>query len=288
MKLRILLVDDATFIRDLIKRTLRKFLPACEVVEASDGRKAQSILNKHHVDLILSDWEMPGMSGEELLLWVRAEEKLATIPFIMVSSLGAKTHIVRAVELGVSDYLGKPFTSEELMQKVHKALVRAGHMKPVVQNNAQNAGVFSSLEIFSGRGESSVSGSAEALLSLGAASQGDAKPARETSRMKGTGLIRFADQQLKCMIKSIDSDEMSVIARRTPHLPTVFERLQVDLSAGNDVGGLFGGLGAYVHSATAVEKKPDAEFLILVIRFDTAAVHTREQLSQFLATSQEA
>lgn len=288
MKLRILLVDDATFIRDLIKRTLRKFLPTCEVVEASDGRKAQSILNKQHVDLILSDWEMPGMSGEELLLWVRAEEKLATIPFIMVSSLGAKTHIVRAVELGVSDYLGKPFTSEELMQKVHRALVRAGHMRPVAQNNAQNAGVFSSLEILSGRGESSVSGSAEALLSLGAANQGDAKPAREASRMKGTGLIRFADQQLKCMIKSIDSDEMSVIARRTPHLPTVFERLQVDLSAGNDVGGLCGGLGAYVHSATAVEKKPDAEFLILVIRFDTADVYTREQLSQFLATSQEA
>lgn len=288
MKLRILLVDDATFIRDLIKRTLRKFLPACEIVEASDGRKAQAILNKQSVDLILSDWEMPGLSGEELLIWVRAEEKLAAIPFIMVSSLGAKTHIVRAVELGVSDYLGKPFTSEELMQKVHKALVRAGHVKPVAQSNAQNAGVFSSLEIFSGRGESSVSSSAEALLSLGAASQSDAKPVREASRMKGTGLIRFADQQLKCMIKSIDSDEMSVIARRTPNLPTVFERLQVDLSAGNDVGSLLGGLGAYVHSMAAVEKKQDAEFLTLVIRFDTVDTHTREQLSQFLAASQEA
>lgn len=288
MKLRILLVDDATFIRDLIKRTLRKFLPACEIVEASDGRKAQAILNKQTVDLILSDWEMPGLSGEELLIWVRAEEKLATIPFIMVSSLGGKTHILRAVELGVSDYLGKPFTSEELMQKVHKALVRAGHMKPVQQNNVQNAGVFSSLEIFSGRGESSVSGSAEALLSSGSAGQNDAKPAKEASRMKGTGLIRFGDQQLKCMIKGIGNDEMSVIARRTPQLPTVFDRIQVDLSAGNDVGGLLSGLGAYVHSMAAVEKKPDAEFLTLVIRFDMSDAHTQEQLSLFLAASQEA
>ncbi|MES3006654.1 MAG: response regulator [Pseudomonadota bacterium] len=284
MKLRILLVDDATFIRDLIKRTLRKFLPACEIVEASDGRKAQSILNKQHVDLILSDWEMPGMSGEELLIWVRAEERIASTPFIMVSSLGAKTHIVRAVELGVNDYLGKPFTSEELMQKVHKALVRAGHLKPVQQNNVQNTGVFSSLEIFSSRGETPVSGSADALLSSAGA---ETKPARETSKMKGTGLIRFDDQQLKCMIKSIDNEEMSVISRRASRLPSVFERLQLDLSPGNDAGGILSGLNAYVHSMTAVEKKPDAEFLTLVIRFDTADAHTKEQLSLFLASGQD-
>lgn len=288
MKLRILLVDDATFIRDLIKRTLRKFLPACEIVEASDGRKAQAILNKQTVDLILSDWEMPGLSGEELLTWVRAEERLATIPFIMISSLGAKTHIVRAAELGVSDYLGKPFTSEELLQKVQKALVRAGHMRPVQQNNVQNSGVFSSLEIFSGRDESSGTGSAEALLSPGAISHNDAKPAKEPSRMRGTGLIRFADQHLKCMIKSLGTDEMSVIARRTPRLPTVFDPILLDLSTGNDTGGLRSGLGAYVHSLAAVEKKPDAEFLTLVLRFDMADAHTREQLSLFQASSQEA
>ncbi len=106
--------------------------------------------------------------------------------------------------------------------------------------------------------------------------------------MKGTGLIRFGDQQLKCMIKGIGNDEMSVIARRTPLLPTVFERIQMDLSAGNDVGGLLSGLNAYVHSMAAVEKKPDAEFLTLLIRFDIADAHTQEQLSLFMAASQEA
>jgi len=67
MKIRILLVDDASFIHDLIKRTRRKYLPQGEVVEAADERKAQSILNRQPIDLILSDWEMPGLSGEELM-----------------------------------------------------------------------------------------------------------------------------------------------------------------------------------------------------------------------------
>ncbi len=145
MKLRILLIDDAAFIRDLIKRTLRKFLPNSEVMEAQDGKRAQSILNKHPVDLILSDWEMPGMSGEELLIWVRSQEKIAATPFIMISSLGEKAHIMRAVESGVSDYLGKPFSSEELMQKVQKALLKSGKLKPVVAAPLHGGGAFSSL-----------------------------------------------------------------------------------------------------------------------------------------------
>src|SRR5690606_27773020 len=125
MKIRILLCDDASFIRDLIKRNLRKLLPQSEILDASDGKKAQAILNRQPIDLIISDWEMPGLSGEELLQWVRAEPRLATTPFIMITSLGGKENIMKAVQAGVSDYLGKPFTPEELMQKVNKALVKA-------------------------------------------------------------------------------------------------------------------------------------------------------------------
>ncbi|MDP1932666.1 MAG: response regulator [Gammaproteobacteria bacterium] len=281
MKLRILLIDDATFIRDLIKRTLKKFLPTSEIIEAPDGRKAQVLLGKQNFDLILSDWEMPGLSGEELLIWVRAQEKLATVPFIMISSLGDKTHIVRAVECGVSDYLGKPFTAEELMQKVQKALLRSGRLKTPQASATQSTGVFSSVEIFSTRGEIPVGSSAETLT---AASVTETKAAK----MKGTGLIHFEDLQIKCMIKAIDNDEMSVIARRGTRHPGVLERVQIDLSAGNDIDSILTGLAGYIHSIAAVEKKPDAEFLSVIVRFDTTHEHTKERLSQFLSgNSQE-
>lgn len=239
MKIRILLIDDAAFIRDLIKRTLRRYLPDCEIIEAQDGRRAQSLLLKQPVDLILSDWEMPTMSGEELLLWVRAQEKTAAIPFIMISSLGDKTHIMRAVEGGVTDYLGKPFTSEELTQKVHKALLKAERVKQ----------------------------------------------ARE--RLKSTGVLHFDDRQLKCMVKAIDAAEMTLIARRADTIPAVFDTVKVDLSPGNDAATILRDLAGYVHGVVAVERKPDAEFVSIAIRFDSADAHTKEQLERMLrATGQ--
>ena len=118
MKLRILLCDDASFIRDLTKRTLRKFLPQSEIMEAGDGRRAQTLISRQSFDLVISDWEMPHMSGEDLVRWIRNESEHKELPFLMVSSLGDKSHIVKAVDAGVSDYLGKPFSPEDLMHKV--------------------------------------------------------------------------------------------------------------------------------------------------------------------------
>jgi CheY-like chemotaxis protein len=280
MKLKILLVDDASFIRDLIKRTLRTFLPQCEVTEASDGKRAQIILNKQNVDLILSDWEMPGLSGEELLVWVRAHEKQGKTPFIMISSLGGKEHIMRAVSAGVSDYLGKPFTAEELMHKVQKALARVGKLSPQSPTSTRSSGgAFSSVEIFSGKGETPLSGSADALMS---------KPVKEASadaaggaKIKGTGLIKWEGQQLKCMIKAIDAEEISVVARRAELNPAILHTVQVDFSATNESARITS-LPAYVQSISAIEKRPDAEFLSLVLRLQPDSDAERDQLQQFL------
>jgi len=130
MALKILVVDDAAFIRDTIKRTLRQFLHPLELHEAVDGRRAVAQLRGNKFDLILSDWEMPEMSGEQLLRWVRSESNTPEIPFIMISSRGDRDHIVKAIGSGVSDYLSKPFTPEELQRKVIKQPEKNGLCAP--------------------------------------------------------------------------------------------------------------------------------------------------------------
>lgn len=273
MKIRILLTDDAVFIRDLIKRTLKKFLPQSEILEASDGKKAQSILNKVSIDLILSDWEMPGMSGEELLTWVRAHDKHANTPFIMITSLGGKEHIMRAVQAGVSDYLGKPFSGEELMQKVQKALHKAGKLNAVAPAGGRSTGVFSSLEIFNPSSEPSILGSADTLLSAGS-------PKTAAPKARGTGVMKWQDKQLKCMIKQLGVDDMVLVARRSDQHPDILQTVQLELSPGNDAARV-SRLDAYVHAIAAVEKKPDAEFLALTVRFLADAASLKQELAAF-------
>lgn len=274
MKIRILLIDDASFIRDLIKRTLRKFLPQAEIVEASDGKKAQSILNRQPVDLILSDWEMPGLSGEELLLWVRADERLNTIPFVMITSLGGKENIMRAVQAGVSDYLGKPFSAEELMQKVHKALIKAGKMTPVTQEATTRGGPFSSVDVLSGKSEVPLSGSAEALTG-----GPHAKPA---NKLKGTALVRWGNSEFKCMIKAISLDEVLLVSKRAEHHPGVFESVSLTLAHGNQASLSISNITAYIHSSSALEKREDADFFQMLLRYTELDDEQRRQLSSFI------
>lgn len=274
MKIRILLIDDASFIRDLIKRTLRKYLPQCEIIEGADGRKAQSILNRQPIDLILSDWEMPGLSGEELLQWVRADEKLAHIPFVMITSLGGKEHIMRAVQAGVSDYLGKPFTGEELMQKVQKALVKSGKLSKAASGSSSRGGPFSSLEILSGKGDGIPGGSLEALT-------GGAKP-KEAPKLKGTALISWGKIEFRCMIKTISIEEVLLVCKRGTDHPSVFAPVAVTLSPGNQASKTITDLSGYVHSISAVEKRPDAEFLNVLLRFDSLSDAQRGLLSSFI------
>lgn len=124
-KLNFLVADDAGFIRDLVKRALKSQFAQCQIDEAVNGRKAQSLINRNRYDLILCDWEMPELSGLEVLQWLRSEETArgdAKTPFIMVTSRGDKSHVVKAVESGVSDYIGKPFSNDQLLRKVFKAL----------------------------------------------------------------------------------------------------------------------------------------------------------------------
>ena len=133
-KVSVLVVDDAPFIRDLVKKGLRGHFPGIVIEEAVNGRKAQQLLARESFDLILCDWEMPEMSGLELLTWCREQDSHKITPFIMVTSRGDKENVVQAIQAGVSDFIGKPFSNEQLITKVKKALSRAGKLQALMSS----------------------------------------------------------------------------------------------------------------------------------------------------------
>ena len=122
--LKALVVDDASFVRDLVKRTVRQRFPVIETTDAQNGRRAQSLMSRTSFDLVLCDWEMPEMSGLELLQWMRQQPQYQKVPFIMITSRGDKDHVIEAVKEGVSEYLGKPFSPDGLSKKIIKVMGR--------------------------------------------------------------------------------------------------------------------------------------------------------------------
>ena len=120
-EVKFLVVDDSATISNLVKKVLENKLGAKAIYFASDGQKAIEILKTQNVDFILSDWEMPNMSGEELLYEVRHNDKWKDIPFVMMTSHGGKDFILTAVQNGVTHYLVKPFTAAEMEDRIRKS-----------------------------------------------------------------------------------------------------------------------------------------------------------------------
>jgi two-component system, chemotaxis family, chemotaxis protein CheY len=121
--MKILLVDDFATMRKIVKNLLRQ-MSYTNVIEAEDGVKALKALKSEEVDFIISDWNMPNMTGIELLREVRADKDLAGLPFLMVTAEGLKENVVTAVKAGVSNYIVKPFTAEVLNEKIEKIIAK--------------------------------------------------------------------------------------------------------------------------------------------------------------------
>jgi len=120
-KMRILVVDDFATMRKVIRNLLRQ-IGYQEVIEAEDGVSALRELSSQRVDFIISDWNMPNMSGIDFLRAVRANSELSSIPFLMVTAESLKENVVEAVKAGVSNYIVKPFTAEVLNEKIEKIM----------------------------------------------------------------------------------------------------------------------------------------------------------------------
>ncbi len=288
-KVSVLVVDDATFIRDLVKKGLRDHFPGVQIEEAINGRKAQQMLSRQGVDLILCDWEMPEMSGLELLTWCREQDDLKTTPFIMVTSRGDKENVVQAIQAGVSDYIGKPFSNEQLVTKVKKALSRAGKLQALAASAppkmlSTGALANDSLAALTGGKAEVVKPSAPPPAAVAqAAPSAAAAPAAPSKAPagRGQGQLRLPAGSMACVIKALSLKEALLVVKRTELLPQVLESAVLDLEQGEAAE--TARLNGYLHAVAAFEPKPDSDWLQLTFRFVDCDPQKLDYLSRLIA-----
>jgi len=122
--MKILIVDDFSTMRRIIKNLLRD-LGFTNLSEADDGNSALPLLKNGSFDFLITDWNMPGMSGLELLRQVRSDERLASLPVLMVTAEAKREQIIEAAKAGVNGYVVKPFTGCALKEKIEKIFERS-------------------------------------------------------------------------------------------------------------------------------------------------------------------
>jgi two-component system chemotaxis response regulator CheY len=121
--MQILIVDDFSTMRRIVRNLLNE-LGFQNTMEADDGATAVPMLESRHVDFVVLDWNMPKMSGIELLRWIRANEKLAKLPVLMVTAEAKREQIIEAAQAGGDGYIVKPFTAATLKEKLDKVFER--------------------------------------------------------------------------------------------------------------------------------------------------------------------
>ena len=121
LQMKVLTVDDFPTMRRIVKTLLRQ-LGYSNISEAEDGLAALAKLKQEKFDLVLLDWNMPKMTGLELLKAIRADENMRQIPVIMITAEGRKEDVIEAAKAGVNNFIVKPFTAETLEEKLAKVL----------------------------------------------------------------------------------------------------------------------------------------------------------------------
>lgn len=120
-KIKILIVDDHSATRELVRAVLRGN-DSYEIISAEDGHSALIMLSKERFDIIVCDWNMPNVTGLEVLKQVRDNPSTRYTPFIMLTAEAYRESVAAALEAGVTDYVAKPFTASILLAKIEKAL----------------------------------------------------------------------------------------------------------------------------------------------------------------------
>jgi two-component system chemotaxis response regulator CheY len=119
--MKFLVVDDYSTMRRIVKNLLHD-LGYANVAEADDGKTALPLLENGNFDFLITDWNMPGMPGLDLLKAVRSNDKLKKLPVLMLTAEAKREQIVEAAQAGVSGYVIKPFTAVTLKEKIDKIL----------------------------------------------------------------------------------------------------------------------------------------------------------------------
>ncbi|WP_214511203.1 response regulator [Pseudomonas brassicacearum] len=301
-KVSVLVVDDASFIRDLVKKCLRNYFPGVRIEDAVNGKKAQALLAREAFDLVLCDWEMPEMSGLELLTWCRQQDNLKGMPFVMVTSRGDKENVVQAIQAGVSGYVSKPFTNEQLLTKVKQALHKVGKLDTLMNSaptKMNSAFGNDSLSALTG-GKAPVAAVASAPVvnpfAKPVAAPAAAAPARgllnsppvkapvaatASSANRGQGQLRLSSGTQQCVIKALSLKEALLVVKRTDTLPQVLESAVLDMEQGDNAE--TARLNGYLHAIVAHEQTPDSEWLQLTFRFVDKDPQKLDYISRLIA-----
>ncbi|MGJ7518201.1 response regulator [Pseudomonas baetica] len=293
-KVSVLVVDDASFIRDLVKKCLRNYFPGMRIEDAVNGRKAQALLAREAFDLVLCDWEMPEMSGLELLTWCREQDSLKGMPFVMVTSRGDKENVVQAIQAGVSGYVSKPFTNEQLITKVKQALHKVGKLDLLMNTTNTKAS-----PAFANDSLSALTGGKPAVAAptTPAPAPAAAAPARggllnsppvkapvaatAAGGGRGQGQLRLPNGIQPCVIKALSLKEALLVVKRADTLPQVLDSAVLDLEQGESAE--TARLNGYLHAIVAQEQKPDSEWLQLTFRFVDQDAQKLDYLSRLIA-----
>ena len=310
--LNILIADDAAFIRDLVKKAVRDTYPGCQLHEATDGSKAIAVMKSRPIDLVLCDWEMPEASGLEVLEWMRSDDRYQKTPFMMITSRGERDHVVKAVQSGVSEYIGKPFTRDNFVGKLTKLVWK--HLKVKPDQKAANPFGSDAASVLGAKqapgaeaakpkggdlgGASVLMGASSAapakqdsapppasdsasLLTGGAAPA--AKPASKSgARSRGIANVRFGHgETAKLVIKDISLQELIGVFRREGQLPALLDQAVLDI-VDQDSGDV-ARINGYVRMMQAQEPHPDASTIQIIIRYVDDDPEKLATLSRFIA-----
>jgi len=119
MESDVLVVDDSAAIRKILTRVLRQTGMAIQTIhEAGDGQEALTLMAQHRIDLVLSDINMPKMDGLQLLASLKASSQWRNVPVVMITTEGGETKVTEAVRLGAAGYVRKPFTADQIKEKL--------------------------------------------------------------------------------------------------------------------------------------------------------------------------
>jgi CheY-like chemotaxis protein len=282
-KVNVLVVDDAPFIRDLVRKCLRNAFPGMVIDDAINGRKAMAMLSKEPFDLVLCDWEMPEMSGLELLSWCRQQPGMKDLQFIMVTSRGDKENVIQAIQAGVSDFVGKPFTNEQLLTKVKKSLARIGKLESLMASGPARVN-----SAFANDSLSALTGGKPEVAKVAAPVAAPVKPllnapvpAAAAPSGRGQGQLRLASGVQPCVIKALSLKEALLVVRRNTVLPQVLEGAVLDLEQGENAE--VARLNGYLHAVAALEPKPDSDWLQLTFKFVDQDAQKLDYLSRLIA-----
>ncbi len=116
-RMKVLMVDDFATMRKIVRNILKQ-IGFEDISEAEDGNAALRVIKNEKVGLVVTDWNMPNMSGLDLLREIRQDPQTSSLPVLMVTAEGLKENVMEAVKAGVSNYVVKPFTAEVLQEKI--------------------------------------------------------------------------------------------------------------------------------------------------------------------------